>query len=241
MRRVGVRHRRDAGVFAGVGGYATHAVRASGRFQPVAVTLPRHARGWPVADMHRRNIAGGAPRPSRDDLAAAYGRTIGDVVAPALRVLFAGINPSLYSGATGHHFARPGNRFWPALARCGLTPRQLRPAEQLALLNLGLGLTNVVARATARAEELDDTELRAGGAVLEATIARYRPHWLAVVGISAFRTAFDRPAARVGPQPETLAGARIWVLPNPSGLNARWSADALAGEFGRLRAAIDPA
>lgn len=225
---------------AGIGGYGAHVVPASGSFGGVAVTLPRHARGWPVADS-RRPAPGGAPRPSRDDLAAAYGQTIGDVIAPALRVLFAGINPSLYSGATGHHFARPGNRFWPALHRSGFTGRQLRPAEQLALLNLGLGLTNVVARATARAEELVADELRAGGAVLEDKIARFRPHWLAVVGITAFRTAFDRPAARVGPQRETLAGARIWVLPNPSGLNARWTVDALAAEFGRLRDALDAA
>jgi double-stranded uracil-DNA glycosylase len=176
-------------------------------------------------------------RPTAADLAAARDLTIPDVVAPGLRVLFSGINPGLYSAATGFHFARPGNRFWPALHRSGFTPRQLRPDEQDQLLPLGLGITNIVARATARADELTTEELRAGGQVLRAKVARLRPRWLAVVGVTAYRTAFEDARAAVGPQEQLLAGSRLWVLPNPSGLNAHWNAESLAGEFARLREA----
>jgi double-stranded uracil-DNA glycosylase len=178
-----------------------------------------------------------SPRPTPADLAAARDRTIPDVIAPGLRVLFAGINPGLYSAATGHHFARPGNRFWPALHRSGFTARLLSPDEQEELLAFGLGITNVVARATARAAELSAAELREGGIVLTAKVARLHPRWLAVVGVTAYRTAFGRPAAVVGRQPERLDGTGLWVLPNPSGLNAHFSAEALAAEFARLRAA----
>jgi TDG/mug DNA glycosylase family protein len=178
-------------------------------------------------------------RPTPADLAAAAGGTIPDVVAPGLRVLFAGINPGLYSAATGHHFARPGNRFWPALHQSGFTPGQLRPAEQDCLIGLGLGITNIVARATARADELTAAELRDGGLVLQAKVRRLRPRWVAIVGVTAYRTAFGHPAATVGPAGEALAGARLWVLPNPSGLNAHFQADELAAEFARLRAAVD--
>jgi TDG/mug DNA glycosylase family protein len=180
-------------------------------------------------------------RPTAADLAAAADATIPDVVAPGLRVLFSGINPGLYSAATGHHFARPGNRFWPALHQSGFTPRQLRPAEQDQLVGLGLGITNIVARATARADQLTAAELREGGLVLQAKVGRLRPRWVAIVGVTAYRTAFGRPAATVGPAGEALGGARLWVLPNPSGLNAHWSLAALAGEFARLRAAAGPA
>ncbi len=179
------------------------------------------------------------PRPTLADLDAARDRTIPDVAAPGVRVLFAGINPGLYSAATGYHFARPGNRFWPALHQSGFTPRQFRPEEQDQLLALGLGITNVADRATARAAELSPAELRAGGEQLAAKTARLRPRWLAVVGVTAYRTAFGRPDAAVGPQPEAIASTRIWVLPNPSGLNAHYSGAALAREFGRLRAAAD--
>lgn len=175
--------------------------------------------------------------PGPADLEAARDRTIPDLVAPGLAVLFSGINPSLWSGATGLHFARPGNRFWPTLHRSGFTPRQLRPQQEWELLDLGLGITNVVARATARADELTRAELVAGGEVLREKIARLRPAWLAVVGIGAYRTAFGHRRAEVGPQPGLLEGALVWVLPNPSGLNAHWSAPALAGEFARLREA----
>jgi double-stranded uracil-DNA glycosylase len=174
-------------------------------------------------------------RPAAADLAAAAGRTIPDVIAPGLRVLFSGINPGLYSAATGHHFARPGNRFWPALHRSGFTPRLFRPDEQDLLLGLGLGITNVAARATARAGELTGQELRDGGRALQEKAERLAPRWLAVVGVTAFRTAFGLPRATVGPQELTFGSTRLWVLPNPSGLNAHWTADALAAEFARLR------
>jgi double-stranded uracil-DNA glycosylase len=174
-------------------------------------------------------------RPSPADLAAARGATIPDVAAAGLRVLFAGINPGLYSGATGYHFSRPGNRFWPALHLSGFTDRQFRPSEQDELLQLGLGITNVVARATAGAAELSADEIRAGGQVLAAKVARLRPAYLAVVGVTVYRAAFARPRARVGPQEETLAGARVWVLPNPSGLNALWTTPKLVEAFRELR------
>ncbi len=180
---------------------------------------------------------GKAARPTKADLAAAVDRTIPDVLAPGLRVLFSGINPGLYSAATGHHFARPGNRFWPALHASGFTPRQLHPSEQDQLLDLGLGITNVAARATARADELTQDELAEGGKILAAKVADQRPQWLAVLGVTAYRTAFGRPKAVVGPQPEQIASTSVWVLPNPSGLNAHWSAAALAEAFSKLRAA----
>jgi TDG/mug DNA glycosylase family protein len=176
-------------------------------------------------------------RPTKDDLAAAADRTIADVIGPGLRVLFSGINPSLYSAATGHHFARPGNRFWPALHRSGFTPRLLHPSEQDELLRHGLGVTNMVARASARADELSPAELLAGGEILSATVARWRPAWLAVVGVTAYRTAFARPRAGMGRQDDTIAGVPVWVLPNPSGLNAHYTVDTLAAAFAELRAA----
>jgi double-stranded uracil-DNA glycosylase len=176
-------------------------------------------------------------RPTPADLAAARDLTIPDVAAPGLRVLFVGINPGLYSAATGYHFARPGNRFWPALHRSGFTPRQFRPDEQEQLLPLGLGITNIVARATARADELTTEELREGGQALRAKAERLRPDWLAVVGLTAYRKAFGQPGAVVGPQHEALAGTGLWVLPNPSGLNASYQIGRLTEEFGRLRTA----
>jgi TDG/mug DNA glycosylase family protein len=176
-------------------------------------------------------------RPSPTDLAAARGKTIPDVAVTGLRVLFVGINPGLYSAATGYHFARPGNRFWPALHLSGFTDRQLRPHEQQRLLSRGLGITNVVARATARADELTPAEIREGGRTLAVKAAKLRPQWLAIVGITVYRTAFTRPNAREGSQAEDIAGARVWVLPNPSGLNAHWPLTSLTAEFSRLREA----
>ena len=170
-------------------------------------------------------------RPSPEDLAAARNRTIPDVLPPPgepLRVLFCGINPSLYSAATGWHFARPGNRFWPALHLSGFTPRRLDPAEQDLLAGYGLGITNLVARATAQASELGPAELRAGGERLAALIAARRPRVLAVAGVTAYRTAFARPTAMIGSQPEPLKTAQVWVLPNPSGLNAHTTGPKLA-------------
>jgi double-stranded uracil-DNA glycosylase len=174
-------------------------------------------------------------KPTAAQVAAAAGRTIPDVGGPGLRVLFSGINPSLYSAATGHHFARPGNRFWPALHRAGFTDRQLHPSEQFLLPAAGLGITNVVARATARADELSPAELVDGGAVLAALAGRWRPRLLAVLGVTAYRTAFRRPKAVLGLQPEPLGGVPVWVLPNPSGLNAHFDLDGLTAEFARLR------
>jgi double-stranded uracil-DNA glycosylase len=181
--------------------------------------------------------AGSLPvRPTPADLEAARDATIPDVLASGLRVVFAGINPGLYSAATGHHFARPGNRFWPALHRSGFTPRQFRPDEQDQLLSLGLGITNVAPRATARAAELTPAELREGALELQEKMARLCPRWLAVLGVTVYRTAFGHPAAVVGPQAAALGLTRLWVLPNPSGLNAHWAPAALAAEFARLRA-----
>ncbi|WP_037354348.1 G/U mismatch-specific DNA glycosylase [Amycolatopsis orientalis] len=175
-------------------------------------------------------------KPTKAEQAAAHGTTIPDVLAPNLNVLFCGINPGLYSGALGLHFARPGNRFWPALYASGFTPRLLDPSEQDQLLDLGLGITNVVARTTARADELTDGELREGGRILARKVEKYRPRWLAVVGITAYRVAFGDRRAAVGPQDRTIGTTRVWLLPNPSGLNAHWTPKTLAEEFGRLRA-----
>lgn len=176
-------------------------------------------------------------RPTKDQLAAAQDTTIPDVIAPGLDVLFCGINPGLYSGVLKQHFARPGNRFWPALHAGGFTPRLYKPAEQEQLLDLRLGITNVVARTTARADELTNDELREGGELLAAKVLKYRPEWLAVVGITAYRTAFGFPKARVGPQEHRIGDTHVWVLPNPSGLNAHWTPTGLGEEFGRLRTA----
>ncbi|XBP94427.1 G/U mismatch-specific DNA glycosylase [Micromonospora sp. CCTCC AA 2012012] len=179
----------------------------------------------------------GGGRPSRAELAAAADRTLPDLLGPGLDVLFVGINPGLWSAATGWHFARPGNRFWPALHRGGFTPRQLHPSEQDELLSLGLGITNMVARASARADELSAAELVTGAELLTAKVTRWRPRWVAVVGVTAYRIGFTRPKATFGPQPELLGGARLWVLPNPSGLNAHFTAETLGAAFGELRAA----
>jgi TDG/mug DNA glycosylase family protein len=176
------------------------------------------------------------------DLAAARNRTIPDVLPPPgapLQVLFCGINPSLYSAATGWHFARPGNRFWPALHLSGFTPRRLAPREQHLLAGYGLGITNLVARATAQASELDAAELQAGGERLLALVADRHPRILAVAGVTAYRTAFGHSQATIGPQPDPLAGTRVWVLPNPSGLNALWTTPKLIEAFRDLRLHVE--
>ncbi len=174
------------------------------------------------------------------DLEAARDATIADVLpAPGepFHVLFSGINPGLYSAATGWHFARPGNRFWPALHAAGFTPRRLSPSEQGELAGYGFGITNIAPRATAQAAELTPAELRAGAARLLALARERRPRYVAIAGVTAYRTAFARPRALIGPQPERLGPALLWVLPNPSGLNAAYQASRLAEEFGRLREA----
>jgi TDG/mug DNA glycosylase family protein len=180
----------------------------------------------------------GAKPPTAAELQAARAKRLRDVIGPGLRVLFCGINPGLYSAARGHHFARPGNRFWPTLHRAGFTPRVFSPDEDRALLGLGLGITNVCARTTARADELDAAELRAGGRALVAKVLRHAPRVLAVVGLGAYRVAFDRPLAGVGEQPEALGATRVWVLPNPSGLNAHYGISELAAAFRALREAL---
>lgn len=161
-------------------------------------------------------------KPTKAEIQAAFGKTVPDILAPNLRVLFCGINPSLYSAAVQHHFARPGNRFWKTLHAAGFTDRLLLPMEDQDLLKFGYGLTNIVDRATARADELTTEELVAGHMSLAAKIQQYCPTVLAVLGISAYRTAFQRPKAMMGKQNEQLAGAIVWVLPNPSGLNAHY-------------------
>lgn len=178
-------------------------------------------------------------KPTRPELLAAAGKTIPDVIAPGLRVLFCGINPGLYSGATGHHFARPGNRFWPALHGGGFTPRLLAPSEERVLLDCGCGITNLVARTTAAADELAPEELVAGRARLARKVARYRPRVLAVLGLGAYRTAFDAPRAAGGRQPARLSGAIVWVLPNPSGLNANHQLPDFIRIFRALRRAAE--
>jgi TDG/mug DNA glycosylase family protein len=158
-----------------------------------------------------------------------------DVLAADLDVLFCGINPSLMSAERGHHFARPGNRFWPALHLAGLTPRRMTPDEDAELPRYGLGITNVVARPTRAAAELSAEELRAGAAELRELVERFRPRVLAVLGIGAWRAAFDRPGARIGRQPERVGGAVTWVVPNPSGLNAHYQLQDLARAYRHLR------
>jgi TDG/mug DNA glycosylase family protein len=155
-------------------------------------------------------------------------------MAPGLKVLFVGINPGLYSAATGHHFARPGNRFWPALHRGGFTPRQLHPSEQGELLRYGCGITNLVNRGTATAEELAPEEFVAGRRRLGAKVRRYRPRTVAFLGVGAYCHAFGLRNAPVGPQPGAFEGAKVWVLPNPSGLNANYQLPALIQLFRQL-------
>ena len=175
------------------------------------------------------DVVAAPPRPSKADLAAAVHKTVPDLIAPGLTVLFCGINPGLYTAALGHHFARPGNRFWPALHGAGFTPRLLKPWEERELLPLGYGITNMVARTTAAASELSAEEYVAGGQRLTELVSRYQPRVVAFMGIGAYRTAFARPKARLGLQPERLADAALWALPSPSGLNANHSlADLIA-------------
>lgn len=178
---------------------------------------------------------------TRAELESFRDAEVPDLVGPGLRLLFVGINPGLWTAATGTHFAYPGNRFYPALLRAGILERRIDPAagmtdaDRAALLASGIGITNIVRRATARADELTRDELRAGAVALTAFVARHRPRVVAVAGVTAYRTAFGRPRARLGRQPEDLAGAALWVVPNPSGLNAHDTIETLA------RAYADPA
>lgn len=178
------------------------------------------------------------PKPTREQIAAAEGKRLVDVLAPGLHVVFVGINPGLYSGATGHHFARPGNRFWPALHNAGWTDRELSPFEDRDLVRYGIGVTNFVARATAAADELGDGEIRAGGRRLVKKVEEYRPRCVAVLGVMAYRTAFAVRDATIGRQPGEIAGAEVWVLPNPSGLNAHYAPADFARMFREVREAL---
>ena len=177
-------------------------------------------------------------RPTQAELKAAKNKTVPDVIAPGLKVLFCGINPGLYTAAIGHHFGRPGNRFWPTLHAAGFTPRLFDPSEELELLKLGYGITNVVARATAAADELSNREMIAGGRALEAKVREFSPRYLAVLGVGAYRTAFSRPKAQIGLQPDTIGDTRVWVLPNPSGLNAHYQGKDLAKVFRLLKSNV---
>lgn len=180
-------------------------------------------------------------KPTKEEIAAAVGKTVPDLIVPGLKVLFCGINPSLYSGAVAHHFARPGNRFWPVLHAAGFTNRILSPFEEGELLTMGYGITNLVNRATAAAGELDRYELERGALRLQSKIKRYRPRIAAVLGIDAYRKAFGCRVENVGEQSETLCEARLWVLPNPSGLNAHYQLPQLVALFRELRnAGEDP-
>ena len=188
----------------------------------------------------RSRAATSCARPTKAELAAAAGKGIRDVVAPALKVLFVGINPGLYSAATGHHFARPGNRFWPALHAAGFSSRLLHPSEQRELLKAGYGITNLVNRGTATADELDPAEFVAGRRRLAAKVRRYRPRTVAFLGVGAYCHAFSIKQALVGRQPQTFEGAEVWVLPNPSGLNANYQLPELVKLFRSLRKSWQP-
>jgi TDG/mug DNA glycosylase family protein len=179
-------------------------------------------------------------RPTRDELVAARGRAVPDIIAPELKVLFCGINPGLYSGAVGHHFARPGNRFWKALFQAGFTDRLLAPCEEHLLPGYGCGITNIVNRATAQAAELSVDELREGASVLERKALAFRPRTLAVLGIDAYRKAFEAPAAAIGLQSKKIGATAVWVLPNPSGINAGYRMEEIVRLFSELRAATKP-
>jgi len=178
-------------------------------------------------------------KPTKEQLLAATEKTVRDVIAPDLRVLFCGINPGLYTAAVGHHFARPGNRFWPALYAGGFTERLLSPFDERELLKSGYGITNVVERTTASADQLTKEEIVAGGERLRAKVLRYRPRVLAVLGVGAYRTAFNRSKANIGRQDEQIGQTLLWVLPNPSGLNANYQAADLARLFRELKEATD--
>lgn len=178
-------------------------------------------------------------RPTRAEIAAAEGKTVADVIAPGLEILFCGINPGLYTAAIGHHFGRPGNRFWPALYAAGITPRLFSPYEERELLGLGCGITNLVARATATADALSAAELAQGGRHLVEKIRQYQPRILAVLGLTAYRAAFGQPKAQIGVQPGYLGGSLVWVLPNPSGLNAHYTLPELGRLFAELKQAAE--
>jgi len=178
-------------------------------------------------------------KPTKEDLRDARRRTTEDLIDDNLKVLFCGINPGIWSGATGFHFAKPGNRFWKALHLGGFTNRVLHPSEEHELLENGYGITSFCKRTTARADELTAEEFVEGGKLLVKKIKRYNPQFLGVLGIGAYRTAFNQSKAKLGLQPETIGTTRIWLLPNPSGLNAHYQLNDLAKLYGELRQAFE--
>jgi TDG/mug DNA glycosylase family protein len=178
-------------------------------------------------------------KPTHQELQQAYGKRVPDIIAPGLNVLFCGINASIYSAAVGHHFARPGNRLWKTLYGAGFTDRLLSPQEDQTLLNYGYGMTNIVDRATARADELDSQELIQGKAALQEKIRQFSPRYLAILGISAYRIAFNQKRAVIGCQPLRIEHTSVWVLPNPSGLNAHYQLNDLQRVYGELKSALD--
>lgn len=192
---------------------------------------PRLRKYWQVPSDRSRST------PTKAELQAAYGAVIPDLGGPGIRVLLVGINPSLFSGWSGLHFARPGNRLWRTLQESGFTDRRLAPGDTEAIQAAGLGITNLVARATARADELTDEEIRAGVLPLEALVRAWRPPFVAFLGISTYRIAFSHKSATVGEAPERFEGARTWVLPNPSGLNAHYQQPDLNAAYDELRQA----
>ncbi len=174
-------------------------------------------------------------KPSKEDLRDAVNRTTEDLIDDNLKVLFCGINPGIWSGATGFHFAKPGNRFWKTLHLAGFTDRILHPSEEHELLENGYGITSFCRRTTARADELTTEEFIEGGKLLIKKINRFKPQNLAVLGIGAYRTAFQQPKAQLGLQTEKIAGANVWLLPNPSGLNAHYQLKDLTELFSEVR------
>jgi double-stranded uracil-DNA glycosylase len=178
-------------------------------------------------------------KPTKEEVLAARGKFVPDIIAVGLKILFVGINPGLYTAAVGHHFARPGNRFWPSLYQAGFTPRQLSPFEESELIAAGYGIVNIVARATARADELSTEELIRGGVQLEEKVRIFKPNFCAILGLGAYRVAFKHPRARPGLQGEKLGNSSIWVLPNPSGLNASYLMKDLVRILKELRLAAD--
>lgn len=208
----------------------------AGSGHPCRVTATRPSRDGEPADGPSTTWF----TPSKAELQAAYGAVVPDVVRPGTRVLLCGINPSLWSGAVAHHFANPSNRLWPTLHASGWTPRRLHPSETDAILDAGLGVTNLVARATARADELDDDELRAGLPLVGALAERYAVGWVAFLGLTAYRVATGDRTAEVGRVACRTGPARTWLLPNPSGLNASWQLPRLVEAYAALRAAALP-
>ena len=207
---------------------------------PALPSIPDRSRATLIEQRKTRvSLLTTRHHPTPEQLRAAYGKNIRDVIAFGLRILFVGINPGLYSAAVGHHFARPGNRFWPALHGAGFTERRLAPAEERLLLDQGYGITNVVNRATARADELTEKDLLDGIGRLEKKVGRFRPSCVAFLGISVYQAVFDQRSASIGPQSVKFGGARVWLWPNPSGLNAHYQLANFVRLFRDLRLKMD--